>query len=188
MSTKIYHGYKYTKPNNKTINLFELSDQIKETLEPVVYNKQLDTTRKLKELHNNPNKTFMMSMLDIYKEVSNSNYRSPTLDYKTSIVLLNDPETNTKTVLLLLYTEHKEVHEALKTIPGIKHYPYWDNTDKDKNVTQEEWEERRKTWERTVGNDAPAHKGLNLELEDKSIEITLKVTKEKPNKPPKQTH
>jgi hypothetical protein len=62
--------------------------------------------------------------------------------------------------LVLLYSEEARVYRrALVRAHACTDFSYWDNSDKPRNVTKAEWEERRRQWE-SVG--VPSECGLLL--------------------------
>lgn len=100
-------------------------------------------------------------------EISESNYRrvikertrSPEDDYSFSIQLI---PTDTK-ILVLLYCEDKRYTDIFESMPSIHPYPYWNNTDRPDELTDEQWELRGKEWDNALGNDPPARHGFAVE-------------------------
>ena len=61
-----------------------------------------------------------------------------------------DPETGQ--VMLLLHATEKEAYfEALRRMPGVEPYEYWNNSDsRPDGVDEADWAERREAWRRTL--------------------------------------
>ena len=60
-----------------------------------------------------------------------------------------DPGTG-RTMLLLHATEQTVYAEALRSMPGVEPYPYWNNSDHPDDVTEAEWAERKAAWNRMI--------------------------------------
>jgi hypothetical protein len=71
--------------------------------------------------------------------------------------------------LALLYTENEEMRKAWESLefegePVVKPWPYWNNTDKPDDLTDEEWDRRGKDCDEALGGHgclAPAECGLS---------------------------
>lgn len=74
------------------------------------------------------------------------------------IVMLRDPETDW--LVAMVFARDARYFDRLVELEGVSYYGYWDNTDRDETCSDEEWEERRETWERVLGDEAPAYHGL----------------------------
>lgn len=64
--------------------------------------------------------------------------------------------------------------------PLVEEYPYWNNTDRDENVTAAEWNKRRKDWENVFGNNdgVPNHNMFMHQVADRTTCIpTLDLIK-----------
>lgn len=60
-----------------------------------------------------------------------------------------DPGTG-RTMLLLHATEKAAYSDALRSMPGVEPYPYWNNSDHPDDVTEAEWAERKAAWNRMI--------------------------------------
>lgn len=65
------------------------------------------------------------------------------------VVLIRDP--NPGQIIFHIYSESREYTEALNS----QDFSYWDNTDKDDDVSEEDWEARAKFW-----NNVPYDKSI----------------------------
>jgi hypothetical protein len=81
--------------------------------------------------------------------------------HQLDVTFIRDPETNR--ILALLYAGSK-IEEVFTGQPEVTEYGYWDNTDQPEDVTDEEWEERRVTWDRCLGYDPPVRRGVSFQL------------------------
>lgn len=84
-----------------------------------------------------------------YKKQMNSNERDLKydFDFKISVFPLKDK------ILLLVFNEKNEYYKCIEETKEIKPYPYWDNTDKPDELTDEEWDTRRKEWDEVFGGN-----------------------------------
>ena len=85
------------------------------------------------------------------------------IDFGFEAVFLADP-ANEQWVYALVYTDQEPYREVWQRLPGVSSYPYWDNTDPPDDVTDHEWRQRRDVWDRVVGWDAPAVRGVTWTL------------------------
>ena len=60
------------------------------------------------------------------------------------VTIMRGPDTNT--VVFKVFSENHAYTEALNTQDWCRDFSYWDNTDRDENVTEEEWERRAQYW------------------------------------------
>lgn len=60
----------------------------------------------------------------------------------------------------------QDIREALLSIDGVTSYEYFDNIDKPKDISAEEWDERRDVWDRILGYDPPIMRGLSWGLRE----------------------
>lgn len=63
----------------------------------------------------------------------------------------------------ICYTEHDAWFDAWLALPGVRAWSYWNNTDRDEDVPEAEWEARRASWE-SVG--IPAMDGFTVDVMD----------------------
>lgn len=93
-------------------------------------------------------------------EVRKTNRRDPVIDFETEVVLL--PLRGK--ILGLVYCESDSMRHWIMTQPFLKDYSYWDNTDPDEDVSEEDWEAREQDWEDALGSKSPAECGLTIQL------------------------
>lgn len=89
-------------------------------------------------------------------DILKTNSRDPDIDWSCEVVVL-------KFGMAMLYTENEAMTKAWKSLPSVKPFPYWNNTDKPDHLTDKEWSQRSKQWDMALGGDGnstPAESGL----------------------------
>lgn len=84
------------------------------------------------------------------------------LDLQFEVVFLRSGDPTCP--LAIPYTERAVLRDTFMALPEVEPWGYWDNTDRDDNVTDAEWDERRDVWARAVDGRAPAQRGLTWKL------------------------
>lgn len=54
-------------------------------------------------------------------------------------------------------------YEKWRELPGVKDFSYWNNTDRDEDVSEEEWDERKRWWDEIR---MPAMDGFVIDITD----------------------
>jgi len=85
-------------------------------------------------------------------DVKRTNLRDPEIDYSCSIALVRDG----KDLLAIIYTEHQMFQDIWSAAPGVEPWPYWNNSDRPDDLTEEQWDQRAKSWERALNGYGPA--------------------------------
>lgn len=67
------------------------------------------------------------------------------LDIFYDTIIMRGPEDNT--IVFKVFSECRDYTKALETQGWCSDFSYWNNTDKDDDVTEEEWERRKKYWD-----------------------------------------
>lgn len=174
MSTKIHYGYKL--PNIKTL------DQLEKLREQLINQAKIIKTKIATQLALRAS----IHMLDLYKvgfdvpdieqtvfaygyhKVSDrfrkfkaEPYRDPFYDLRFEIVLfLRDP------LLAIFIGENKAMRGIFEKHPEVEYYGYWNNSDPEEGVSDEEWEQRRIDWEFL---DGPiCNQGMIIAVDDMS--------------------
>lgn len=79
-------------------------------------------------------------------ELKNSTRRTLSdMDIFYDVQIMRGPEDNT--IVFKVFSECRDYTEALETQDWCSDFSYWNNTDKDDDVTEEEWEHRKKYWD-----------------------------------------
>lgn len=82
------------------------------------------------------------------------------LDFAYEAVLLPNPTGANP--LVMVFGEGAEVYRKMLTETGVvEPYPYWDNSDPEEGVTDEEWSQRSYAWT-CVKDNAPSAVGLSI--------------------------
>lgn len=155
MSTKIYYGYKL--PNIKTM------EQLEKIREQLINQAKIIKTKIATQLALRTS----VHMLDLYKvgfdvpdveqivfgygyrKVSDrfrkfkvEPYRDPFYDLRFEIILfLRNP------LLAIFIGENKVMRGIFEKHADVEYYGYWNNSDSEEGVSDEEWDQRRKDWE-----------------------------------------
>lgn len=79
-------------------------------------------------------------------ELKNSTRRtlSP-VDIFYDVQIMRGPEDNT--IVFKVFSECRDYTKALETQDWCRDFSYWNNTDKDDDVTEKEWERRKQYWD-----------------------------------------
>ena len=122
------------------------------------------------------------------REIKRSGMRDPFFDFECETVFF--PLSN-KT-LAILYAERKSFTKVWERQPEVKYYGYWNNTDWQDGVSEKEWNQRRKDWDKALPDLSffaiPAMNGLVAQLTyrsngfpeaDKVLKLIAKISFEK---------
>ena len=78
-------------------------------------------------------------------ELKNSTRRTlSAMDIFYDVRIMRGPEDNT--IVFKVFSECRDYTEALNTQDWCRDFSYWNNTDRDDNVSEEEWERRAQYW------------------------------------------
>jgi hypothetical protein len=103
-------------------------------------------------------------MARMQRAIAESGHRNPTFDFGCEIVLLRDLAGD-GALYALLYTERRSYTRQWESLRAVTPHPYWNTTDRPDDVTDDEWEQRRCTWNRLLpGYDPPSIRGLTWSL------------------------
>lgn len=69
------------------------------------------------------------------------------LDIFYDTIIMRGPDSGT--VVFKVFSENHDYTEALTTQDWCSDFSYWNNTDRDDNVSEEEWEKRAQYWRET---------------------------------------
>lgn len=102
---------------------------------------------------------------DIHHHMAKSGERSPHYDMNMQVTFLPDPNPgDAAAAYALLFTERAEYRDAWQALDWVEPFPYWNNTDPPEGVSPDDWKARQVVWERVVGWDPPAVRGLSWSL------------------------
>lgn len=95
------------------------------------------------------------------------------LDFGYEVVVMPNGCGINKNSLVLLFSENSRVYtDALLDDGVVAEYGYWDNSDKPRKVSKEEWRERERAWSKV---DVPSQDGFLIPIPsdmDVSIEMS----------------
>ena len=86
-----------------------------------------------------------------------------------------DPDTG-RTMILIFAVENVYT-EALRAMPQVEAYGYWNNSDRPAGVSEREWEDRRQAWARTLPTGVPADSMDSWELEKPEGRVEALLTR-----------
>lgn len=99
------------------------------------------------------------SWQDRRRRVKTTGERDPFIDTEFSVSIIPAG----RQTLGIVYTEQTPWFNAFVAHPGVEEYGYWDNTDGPDEVSEQEWEGRRRAWE--VLKDGPVSmQSFSIEL------------------------
>lgn len=174
MSTKIYNGYKFKKPVDlHQIHTFchNLRDGMKPLAKKLYFKQWLSEAVKAYDLNQfgfwtdvhyfikNKAVNNIYFGVDRYMDakmqrIERTQQRDPQYDFNFAISIL--PLKTCKEVLVLLYTERKEMVAAFERLPEIQEYHYQNSSDKPKNISEKKWNLRSDHWDDALGGDGYA--------------------------------
>lgn len=177
MSTKIYNGWRWT-PESGHPDVFELAGLLRATVTPHVNAARTaclvglavdiyDRVARLDDDDSGKSGRSPLLAAERYlstaaTRVRESGRRDPLYDFSCDISLLGD---NSNHLYLLTHSE-VSLTAALLTVPGMSEYAYWNNCDRPDNIDDGEWAERAEVWDRVLGWDTPANRGVHWSIED----------------------
>jgi hypothetical protein len=183
MSTKIYNGYRLSGLTG-VADLFAFTGQLRAALDPVyraAYVHQIariaviaaDMLERGETPDTGPVETLTNArsplmyadhaLNDAHQTIATTKRRNPDLDLQFELTVLTDP-ANPGTLYALAYTEQDGYRTVFEELSEVRPWPYWNNTDRPNDVTDAEWELRRDTWQRVLGDEPPGRRGLSWAL------------------------
>lgn len=171
MSIKIYDGLIATDKD-----VFTVAKRIREVLEPKFLNEWKKIVQTVKSLPDtatwNDTEGYFYGQERInkdthslFKKIEELN-RIPTItmenaDIMYSVILIENSNGGNPLVLVFGSQSQENIKALIKS-GVVEDYGYWNNTDEPENVTEEEWEERRKAWS-SIDDASPSEVGLLIE-------------------------
>jgi hypothetical protein len=130
----------------------------------VVRHAKTEVWFKLGEYRDSVLSQFMWWVDDRTSKALKSIERDPFFDIGCELSI--HPVTDNKgkaAILLLLYCEHRTYEKLFKRIVKARPYEYFDNTDRPEEVSEKEWQVRRRLWEKALpGVCAPVERGYGF--------------------------
>lgn len=158
MSTKLYDGIIINIPKDKDV--WDISEIIRENCENVF--KKLNRNLTIDYIHQSyvdyiaayfreDNKTnvkikngLLLNALDKWKNEKEEFFKNKLL----CKVQLFKPLDNGKIVGYVINNNEPEYKNSLLNLPFVEDFSYWNNSDKESNISEDEWTYRKETWDR----------------------------------------
>lgn len=159
MSTKIYNGFRFRTPDGSPADPFEVCAAVAEALQPrlaALYRTKVaalatsiidgcpDTDIDTSDRDLMPVLEAEMAMLAAAKEIRATQRRNPAWDFSCEVAFTPD-RTDRSALLIRLFCE-QPLHDALAAVPGVSEFVYFDNVDRPRRCTEEEWVHRCDVW------------------------------------------
>ena len=112
----------------------------------------------------NPLSRAYASVRQRVEEIARTDQRDPEVDARFDVVLCDDGAH----VIAMSFTEHDEWFRDLLSLPGAEDFCYWNGSDRPEQVSAEDWDMRRRTYERILSRDPhsrPAGCGVTLSFQ-----------------------
>lgn len=151
MSTKIHRGRVISAPLFRAYQmLMELKPEIGKMGEEMQHRWMVEAAVNMIDREaikgssiNSPLIKAWTDLIDRHKACKATMRRDPEIDFEFDLWLF---PLKTKT-LLIVQTEQNEFLQFLDRQPFIEDYSYWDNADRNENITAEDWRKRKKDWD-----------------------------------------
>jgi len=170
MSTKIFNGYYIDSCTLQELQAFSMSlrSQIKTKVEELYAKKLLSLSTYYfdkKFICNSPPLKYCPLITakwridDRFYNIEKTNTRDPEYDFGFDITFIPTP---TK-ILMLVYTEQRDLISILKSFPNVHSYPYYNNIDRPATISESDWELRGEEWDKALSPyDIPSLQGLSI--------------------------
>lgn len=86
-------------------------------------------------------------------------------DMETSLVAI----PHQGEVYALFYGGHRDMTKLFDAIPEVTEYNYWNNSDPDEDVSEEDWKTRGAIWDKLLGHRAPCLCGPTFTFVEKKV-------------------
>lgn len=174
MSTKIYYGFMIQ--TTKLEDILEIvrdyrkthweqdAKAVKKNFKQNILDAVANGNLKVKE-GDTPKWTAEKLWMDLRKEMKDKGTRNRLVDTDFQIVIFPDKER----FLGIAYVDHDKWFQQFLKMPGVQEYGYWNNTDPIEGVTDEEWDQRGKEWDRILceqGGGIPSMEGFTIDISD----------------------
>lgn len=191
MSTSITNGYNFGEQD-----VFTLSRAIRELFRPVLfeaihshpvanavemYDKLQSGNEKLIQEVYRAAKALgiddseLLTWFDLYRIAVDKDrqdtFWDPQHEHNLEVAFLQNEKT--ENIFALVYGS-RESREHFNSVYSEHEYSYWNNTDRPKELSEAEWDERKATWDRLLGYNSPKVSGLTMTVMD-SYEIAPRL-------------
>lgn len=176
MSTSINNGYNFGNQD-----VFALSRAIRELFRPVLFetihsHPVANAVEMYDKLHSKNEKLIQevkrhatelgiesdpLTWFDLYRVAADkdrqNDFWDPQLEHNLEVAFLQDEKT--ENIFALVYGG-RESRDHFSSIYSEFEYSYWNNTDRPKELSEDEWDDRKETWDRLLGYNSPKVSGL----------------------------
>jgi hypothetical protein len=190
MSTSITNGYNFGKQD-----VFALSSTIRQLFRPVLleiihshpvanavemYDKlQSGNEILVREVYRAAKALSIdserLTWFDLYRIAVDKDRKDDFWDaqkeHNLEVVFLCDEQT--ENIFVMVYGS-REARDHFDDVYSDFEYPYWNNSDRPKELSEAEWEERKVTWGRLLGHNSPQVSGLSMTVME-SYEIAPRL-------------
>lgn len=173
MSTKVYNAYRipaislnelHQKLNELRSLAHDLLDQMrqKEIVRMAVFKYDaIALGQREKETGFSYIKWASFDMDERFREIKKSGRRDPISDFEFGLTFIPFEDH----IYFMLFTEKDEYVELFKQHMDAELFHYWNNSDPDEDVSDEDWEERGRIWDAVLGDvGIPARVGYSFDL------------------------
>lgn len=156
MSVKIYNGYAYSTNDIGVAiahfhSLRPLIADIGHTIIAKTCAKiatsRMDAAVMKGEGCKSPLSAARLEIIERQISVQTTQRRDPDVDLEVSVTLIPTDEL----ILVMIWAEHDNMVEVLRK--GLFPLPYWDNTDRPDNLSEEEWAKNGEIWMKALSHD-----------------------------------
>ncbi|MDA8344970.1 MAG: hypothetical protein M0Z66_05750 [Thermaerobacter sp.] len=96
------------------------------------------------------------------KKIRETSMRDPDYDFECNVQILHVPGRNI--LLAMLFTEQEAYRILWRRMPHVQEYAYWNSTDQPSYLTDEQWDRRRRDWDKALGEDGiPSLHGFGID-------------------------
>lgn len=169
MSVKIYEGLRAISNNP-----FEVAKQTKAVLAPMFFEQVKTFVEILKENKEDSLQDLLLlpkpferlrteeqtifTVIDMLYKYPMHNF-SP-VDFGYDVILM--PSANDDRILAQVFSENKAYRAALVQADVFEAFGYWDNSEAEEGLTEEEWDYREASWGYLLDDETPASIGLTI--------------------------
>lgn len=127
-----------------------------------IVNELTDENAKTPSDHRTPFMVAFEHVANHEKKARETQMRDPFYDFECNVQILHVPGRNI--LLAMLFTEQEAYRILWRRMPHVQEYAYWNNTDRPSYLTDEEWDRRRRDWDKALGEDGiPSLHGFGID-------------------------
>lgn len=162
MSTKIYNGARL----REGVDVFDFCAKLRELFLPI-YEETVETwtilyaTREVLRARDSgePVRRPLARGYSIFEEAERERQWRLT---EMVVAFAKDPVSGR--ILVRPYIDNNDYLRVWDSLDEVERWGYWNSADQPEDVSDEEWEERRETWDRVFGDDPVSERSLCFTL------------------------